>query len=297
MTECLSCAHQLHPLGIVMHYIDRLKEAITTAGSTLCVGLDPVPERIPEQIQRKHPRLEKQVEAFCLEIIDITHPYCAAFKPNLAFFEALGSNGLDVFHRVRNAVPGDKLVIADAKRGDIGSTARMYRRALMDRFKSDAVTLNPLMGIDTLEPWMDLPDRAIYALVLTSNPGSADLLLRRLESGERVATYLARRLNERAQENQTHLGMVVGATHDDVMRPVLEAAPNASLLIPGIGSQGGDIKQLMELLSDHKGLPLINSSRSILYAGEGVGDHWRDAVEAKARSTRDALNPLTRRYV
>ncbi|MGM0507292.1 MAG: orotidine-5'-phosphate decarboxylase [Bacteroidota bacterium] len=279
-----------------MHYTYRLQEAIARAGSTLCVGLDPVPERIPEEIRNNHPSPEKQVEAFCLEIIALTTPYCAAFKPNLAFFEALGPHGLDVFHRIRRAIPKDKLVIADAKRGDIGSTAQMYRHAFMDLFQSDAVTLNPLMGIDTLEPWMDLPDRAIYALVLTSNPGSEDLLLRRLENGETVAAYLARRLHERAMENQTHLGMVVGATHDEVIQPVLKAAPNASLLIPGIGSQGGDLDRLLNLLASHKGLPLINSSRSILYAGEDEGEHWRDAVEAQAKETRDALKPLTDRY-
>ncbi|MEX0594043.1 MAG: orotidine-5'-phosphate decarboxylase [Balneolaceae bacterium] len=280
-----------------MRYTDRLQEAISHAGSTLCVGLDPVPERIPEEIRTANPTPEKQVEAFCLEIIDITAPYCAAFKPNLAFFEALGARGLDVFHRIRKAIPSNKLVIADAKRGDIGSTAQMYRRALMDQFGSDAVTLNPLMGFDTLEPWMDLPDRAIYALVLTSNPGSRDLLLRRLESGQTVAAYLAQRLHEYSKANQTHLGMVVGATHNEVMRPVLEAAPNASLLIPGIGTQGGDLEPLMALLARHKGLPLINSSRSILYAGENVEHPWRDAVEARAQTIRDALRPLTSRYV
>lgn len=280
-----------------MTYTERLQEAIGHAGSTLCVGLDPVPERIPAELRARYDTIEEQVEAFCLEVIELTRDYCAAFKPNLAFFEALGEEGLVVYSRVRNAIPENRIVIADAKRGDIGSTARMYRVALMDRFKSDAVTLNPLMGLDTLDPWMDLPDRGIYTLVLTSNPGSRDLLLKQLASGETVATYLARRLSNYGGSGRTHLGMVIGATHDEVMRPVLEAAPNASLLIPGIGSQGGDLDHLIQLLDNHRGLPLINSSRSILYAGETSDAPWQEAVASQARATRDALNPLTRRYV
>lgn len=279
-----------------MVYLDKLRKAIKTTGSVLCIGLDPRPDFIPGPVKKDFDDPGQYVDYFCREIIEITSEFCCAFKPNLAFFESLGPDGLEIFHRILRHIPDDKIIIADAKRGDIGSTAEQYKVAYFDRFQADAVTLNPLMGFDTLDPFLQDSTKAVYPLVLTSNRGSTDLLLRGFEGYSSMSEYIAAGLRQKMQSSRTHIGMVVGATHSDNLEGVLAEYPGASLLIPGIGSQGGSIHELLPLLEKHQGIPVINSSRSILYAG-GDKATWRDDVVSAARKHRDDLKNVSKRYI
>lgn len=278
-----------------MDYVKRLEKAVRRSRSLLCVGLDPNPELIPDVLHEEGSRIEETVEKFCLEVIDATAGHCCAYKPNLAFFEALGPAGMALFERILTAIPDEKIVIADAKRGDIGSTAEQYRKAFFDYYDVDAVTLNPLMGFDTLDPYINDAGRAVYTLVLTSNSGAHDLLLRRFEGRISMAEYLADQLSRKMEFSATHLGMVIGATHDSVVEQVLSAYPEASLLIPGIGSQGGSVESLAHTLRNHRGIPLISSSRSILYAGSGKS--WKSDVDKSAKKTNKSLKKIADRYV
>lgn len=279
-----------------MDYTEKLSEAIKKNESVLCVGLDPNTDLIPESIKGQLPNEEDQVSHFCREIIEATHEYCCAYKPNLAFFESLGGQGLHVFEQVLNQIPEDKIVIADAKRGDIGSTAEQYKKAFFDRFDVDALTLNPMMGFDTLDPFISEPEKAIYSLVLTSNPGANDLLLRRFEGRISLAEYIADQLRRKMEQSKTHLGMVVGATHTTELKLVLEACPQACLLIPGVGSQGGNPDEFIELLTRHEGLPVISSSRSIIFAGKNH-KNWKDHVALSARNMKEQLGKISKLYV
>ncbi len=279
-----------------MEFNKKLHKAVQSAESILCVGLDPNPARIPDSFKAHFDKPETMVVEFCSQIIDATSAYCCAFKPNLAFFEALGARGLEAFQSVLNQIPDGKIVIADAKRGDIGSTAEFYKKAYFEQFDVDAITLNPLMGFDTLDPFLDRPDKAVYSLVLTSNPGSNDLLLRRFEGRLSLAEYIAGQLSRKSEKSAGHLGMVIGATHSDALEQVLGSYPEASLLIPGIGSQGGSVSDLERSLAAHKGIPLVSSSRSILYAGEG-GNKWKDDVAKAAKKTSKELKSITKRFL
>ncbi|MEX1063450.1 MAG: orotidine-5'-phosphate decarboxylase [Balneolaceae bacterium] len=278
-----------------MEYTDKLLGAVQHNKTVLCVGLDPNPDLIPDSIKEDFPEAERYVEQFCAEIIDATQDYCCAYKPNLAFFEALGPGGLNVYERVTRRIPGDKIIISDAKRGDIGSTAEQYKKAYFDRFDADAVTLNPLMGFETLDPFTGDSSRAIYSLVLTSNPGANDLLLRRFEGRGSLAEYIADQLRRKMELSKTHIGMVVGATYPADIKGVLSAYPTASLLIPGIGSQGGSTADLYSILAGHQGIPVVSSSRSIIYAGSGK--NWKKGVAESAGKMNRELEKISRLYI
>ncbi|MFN1836225.1 orotidine-5'-phosphate decarboxylase [Balneola sp. MJW-20] len=279
-----------------MNYSDKLLKAVREAGSVLCVGLDPNLDRIPQPVKDRFEDPAEQVTFFCKMVVDYTAEHCAAFKPNLAFFEALGPKGLQVFEEVINHIPKDKIVIADAKRGDISSTAEHYYKAYFETFNVDALTLNPLMGFETLDAFKDHPEKALYVLALTSNPGAADFLKKSFEGYDMMGQYIAAGLAEWSSEEQTHLGMVIGATQTDIAESVLKHHKNGALLIPGIGAQGGSVDDTRKALTNHEGIALINSSRGIIYAG---GDHenWADLVAGKARETQKLLSSITELYV
>jgi orotidine-5'-phosphate decarboxylase len=279
-----------------MDYISKLSKSVKHSESVLCVGLDPNPDLLPEEITKRYLDIEDQVIHFCKHVIDATQENCCAYKPNLAFFESIGENGLSVFKEVLDMIPVEKIVIADAKRGDIGSTALQYKRSFFDYFDTDAITLNPLMGFDTLDPFINEPSKAIYSLVLTSNPGANDLLLRRFEGRLSLAEYIADQLRRKMEKSQTHIGMVVGATYPSELKLVLNAYPQACLLIPGVGSQGGKIEDLIDFLSEHEGIPVISSSRSIIYAGENR-KKWKNDVEKSAKKLKKELKKISKRYV
>lgn len=279
-----------------MNYTDRLKQSIQNSGSCLCVGLDPDLDRIPDSIKNEFSSKPEQVVNFLKSVIDHTQNHCAAYKPNLGFFEALGGEGLNTFQEVLSYIPSDKIIVADVKRGDISSTAEHYAKAYFENFDVDAITINPLMGFESLEPFLDYPGKGIYTLALTSNPGANDFLLKPFEGYTTMAAYIADKLAGIQQNHATHLGMVIGATKTERMDEVIRLHPKASLLIPGIGTQGGTVEELQQSLRNHPGVPLINSSRSILYAGEQKAN-WKQAIHDKSEELKRALTSISSNYV
>ncbi len=279
-----------------MTFTQKLKNAVVAANSTLCVGLDPNLSLLPKSVKAKFSEPEEQVIHFCKAVIDHTQEFCAAYKPNLAFFEALGSSGLSVFHEVLAHVPKNRIVISDAKRGDISTTAEHYKKSFFDQFHVDAITLNPLMGFETLDAFTRDETKGIYVLALTSNPGADDFLKKPFEGFDMMAQYIAYQLEQRSQHSKAHLGMVIGATQAELSKSVTDLHKKASLLIPGIGAQGGSIDELAKALSEQEGIPLINSSRGIIYAGSDH-ENWTEHVAHKAKEMKEKLNLITERYV
>ena len=251
--------------------------------SSLCVGLDPDPRRIPEHLGKGPDSLL----AFCQAIVAATADQACAFKPQIAYFAAAGAEAvlqelIGWIHREHPGIP----VILDAKRGDIGHTAEQYAAEAFGRYEADALTVNPFMGRDSIEPYLAWPGKGVILLCRTSNPGGADFQL--LESGgerlfERIARLAATDWNRGGE-----LGLVVGATYPEELRRVRQIAPHLPLLVPGIGAQGGDVAATVAAgLDAEAGGLVINSSRAILYAG-----HDRDfaaAARAAAVQARDAI--------
>ena len=279
-----------------MNYTDKLRRAVQSANSTLCVGLDPVPENIPTPLRQEYSNDADLIFEFCRRVVESTKIHACAYKPNVAFFEALGAPGWKAFEKLLDFIPSNRIVIADAKRGDIGNTASMYKRTYFERYQTDAITLNPLMGLDTLDPFLEDDTKAIYALTLTSNSGSADFFQRRFQGRMSLSEYIAEELSKKQEMSKAHIGMVVGATQIDSISPVIRAFPASSLLIPGIGAQGGSIEKLSVILENHIGIPIINSSRGIIYAG-GDEENWAELVSQKASELKENLKTITLKYV
>jgi orotidine-5'-phosphate decarboxylase len=279
-----------------MTFIKKLQKSISKTGSTLCVGLDPNLNLLPKPVLEQFDTPEERVAYFCKLVIDYTSEYCAAFKPNLGFFEALGSSGLSVFKEVISHIPDDKIIIADAKRGDISSTAEHYKIAFWDAFEVDAITLNPLMGFETLNAFSKDDQRGIYVLTLTSNPGADDFFKKPFSGFDMMSQYIADELNKRSGFSGSHLGMVIGATQASEAESVIRYHQQGALLIPGVGAQGGSITELAHTLKDHDGIPLINSSRGIIYAGKDESN-WPEHVANAAKEMKQNLSQITSQYV
>ncbi|MFU8861237.1 MAG: orotidine-5'-phosphate decarboxylase [Cyclonatronaceae bacterium] len=269
---------------------EKLHSSLRDAGSPLVVGLDPDPARMPLHLIDRHPDVNDLVTAFCHEVIDATRDHACGYKLNLAFFEALGRQAFSVFADVVNAIPKNRLVVADAKRGDIGNTAGKYRDAFFGQFGVDAVTLSPFMGLETMASFLEDDRYGVFALTLTSNPGSADLMEQKLEGGKTVSVHLAESFRRMQKTVPGTLGMVVGATKAGKLRSVLEANPEAPLLIPGIGAQGGSIDELARALQTHHGPALIPISRDIIYASIGLS--WKEDVAGRAAWYKKQLSGL-----
>lgn len=278
-----------------MTFTEKLKKAVSASNSVLCVGLDPNPAFIPQSLHKQFSEPHELIVEFCSRVIESTKESACAFKPNTAFFEAFGSQGWQALEQVINLIPDDKITIADAKRGDIGNTALQYKKAFFDELDADALTVNAFMGMDTLDPFLEEEGRALFVLAMTSNRGSADFLQRRFEGRMSLGEYLAEELEKKQDKSATHLGLVVGATQITSISPVINAYPNAHLLIPGIGKQGGSVSELQWVLTSHNGIPIINSSRSIIYAGDD-SENWEEAVSKKASEMKDSLQIITQRY-
>lgn len=279
-----------------MTFLEKLRTSISKTGSTLCVGLDPNLDLLPNPVKDQFETTEEQVTYFCKLVIDYTAHHCAAYKPNLAFFEALGPNGLAVFEEVIEHIPKDKVIIADAKRGDISSTAEHYMKAFWGRFNVDAITLNPLMGFETLNAFSKDEMKGVYVITLTSNTGANDFLKQPFSGFDMMSQFIANELSKRSDLSRSHLGMVIGATQADEAESVLKHHPEAALLIPGVGAQGGSINELSRALKEHQGLPLINSSRGIIYAGKDESD-WPEHVADAAKTMKQKLSQITAQYV
>ncbi len=228
-------------------YLERLAARSAAVGSVLCVGIDPDPAALPAGFS---PDL-RGVEAFSRLLLDATVPFAAAIKPNLAFFEAFGSDGLAILERLRAAVPGNVLVVADAKRGDIGSTSARQASALFDRLAADAVTVSPYLGEEAIAPLLERADRFAYVLCRTSNAGASEIqglvVNGDPETGapaEPVWARVARRAV--AWGPGGTVGLVVGATAPAELAAVREIAPGLAVLVPGVGTQGGDVQATLK---------------------------------------------------
>jgi orotidine-5'-phosphate decarboxylase len=267
---------------------EKIRQSIRLKKSFLCVGLDPDPVRMP-------PHLSGTIEGirrFLIDMITATADYAVAYKPNYAFFEALGPEGLQLLTEVRRAIPDTHFVIGDAKRGDIGNTAAMYARAAFDVMDCHAVTLSPYMGLDTLQPFLKREGRWAVVLVLTSNPGSADFQRQKLVDGTPLWEHVLHACV--AADVHHRMMFVVGATHPTDFQRVRELAPNHFLLVPGFGAQQGSLKEVARHgLNQHVGL-LANVSRAILYASQG--HDYATAAERVAQTYQQEMAILLDTY-
>ena len=247
----------------------------------LCVGLDADHSKIPECVKAGRSVPEAVLE-FNRRIIDATAPYCVAFKPNLAFYECLGVEGMTILDRtvdyIRTNCP-EQFIIADAKRGDIGNTARMYAKSLFETFDFDAVTLSPYMGSETVTPFLDYPGRFAIVVALSSNPSSSDF-----QTAEKEGKPLYRVVIEKMMQISTPENMmfVIGATKADKFKDIRSYCPDNFFLVPGVGAQGGSAEEVIAGGANPKGGLLINSSRGIIYASSG--DDFAEAAANAAKS-------------
>jgi orotidine-5'-phosphate decarboxylase len=264
--------------------LDALYEHMRRKQSYLCVGLDSDPRRIPRHLHTA----PNPVLAFNQAIIEATLPYAVAYKPNLAFYEAQGPQGWETLAQTLALIPPDVFTIADAKRGDIGNTARLYAQTFFETYDFDAVTVAPYMGEDSVTPFLELPDKWVFLLALTSNVGAQDFQYLPTHEGPLYERVL-RTSQTWTKDQPGHLGYVVGATRSEEITRIRAVVPEALLLVPGIGAQGGDLRAVCEHGRTRQGGLLINSSRSILYASEGE-DFAVKAGEA-ARALQQQMAP------
>ncbi len=265
-----------------MNFVEKLANAARKNKSLLCVGLDPDPKLMPDKVG---------VFEFNKAIIDATADLVCAYKPNIAFYEALGNEGLDALKQTVKYVPDDIPVIVDAKRGDIGNTAKAYARALFDYFSFDATTVNPYLGFDALEPFIQYSDKGVLILCRTSNAGAADFQSLRCETEEHSYRPLFELVALKASQWNIHgnIGLVVGATYPEELRLIRNSYPDMPLLIPGIGAQGGDLASTVRYGVNARGEgAIINSSRGIIYASPGKD--FAQAARQAASSLRDQIN-------
>lgn len=231
----------------------------------ICVGLDPDFSKLPAHI----PHSIAGLFDFLTAIIESTHDICIAYKPNISFFEALGIDGLQLLERICKKISQYNVpIILDAKRGDIGNTSQMQARYLFDYFGADATTLHPYMGRDSLEPFFRYKDRFHFVLALTSNPGAADFEKQQLASGQYVYEKIYTSCVEWHKTYQ-NIGVVVGATQEELTY-IRKLSSELLFLIPGVGTQGGDYSQSVQVGKNQDDLVIINMSRSILYASAAV---------------------------
>ena len=252
--------------------------------SFLCVGLDPAIKKIPTHLLRE----PSPIFSFCKAIVDATAPYAVAYKPNLAFFEAEGTQGTEAFEKtveyIRTNYP-EIFIIADAKRGDIGNTSALYARSFFSHYGVDAVTVAPYMGSDSVKPFLGEAGKWVILLALTSNPGSADFQMMQLENGRRLFEQVL--LTSKEWAGADEMMYVVGATRGELIGDVRRLVPEHFLLVPGVGAQGGSLEEVCRYgMTPECGL-LVNSSRGIIYAS--AGEDFAEAAAVKARQLRDEM--------
>jgi len=267
------------------HFGDRLAAAVERKGAPLCVGLDPDPALMPEGVG---------VVEFCRGIVDAVAEHVVAVKPQAAFFEAQGAEGWAALTAVCDyARAAELLVIADAKRGDVPSTARAYAAAFAPL--ADAVTVNPYLGFDSLEPFFAQDGLGVFVLVKTSNPGSADVQDLPLADGRPLWQHVAELVDRWGAglvgaSGLSSVGAVVGATFPQEVAEARRLLPRSVLLLPGVGAQGGRAEELAEAFSIGPAGALVSASRSVLYADGGAG--WREAAAAEAERLAGELRAV-----
>jgi orotidine-5'-phosphate decarboxylase len=264
-----------------VNFRDKLEAAWERSGSLLCIGLDPDPSLMAID----------DVAAFNVAIIEATSDLVCAYKPNVAFYEALGpERGYAALRTTLAAIPSHIVTLADAKRGDVTNTARAYATAIFDELGFDACTVNPYVGQDSTEPWIERPDKAAFVLCRTSNPGAADLQDLRVET-DAGGRPLYEIVAEKAQSWDVHgnVGLVVGATYPDEMRRIRELCPDMPFLVPGIGAQEGELGASVRAGIDGRGRGLlVSASRGVTYASRGAD--FAQAARREAIRLRDAIN-------
>ncbi|HMN20841.1 MAG TPA: orotidine-5'-phosphate decarboxylase [Ottowia sp.] len=270
-----------------MTFIEQLRHAQAQNDSLLCVGLDPEPSRFPDGVARD----ADGMLAFCLAIARATADLVCAFKPQIAYFAARRAEAqlerlIEGLRELAPQVP----VILDAKRGDIGSTAEQYAREAFERYGADAVTLSPFMGFDSIEPYLKYEGKGAFLLCRTSNPGGGDLQAQRLADapGQPLLYEHVAALAQGPWNTNGQLGLVVGATYPREIERVRALAPTVPLLIPGVGAQGGDAVATVRAGWRADGPIVVNSSRAILYAGNGAD--FAERARTAAQATREQLN-------
>ena len=267
-----------------MRFLDQVRAAMRKNNSLVCVGLDPLPEKFPAHLQE----LDNAIFEFNKYIIDATHDLVCAYKPQAAHYHALGAENqlLMTIEYIQDNYP-DIPVILDSKRGDIGSTANQYAREAFVRYQADAVTINPYMGIDTVEPFTRYKDKGTVLLCRTSNPGAG--AIQNLKVGDQ---FLYEVIAEKAQaewnENNNVL-LVVGATNPAELKRIRDITGDMTFLVPGLGAQGGNVEATVKngLNSEGEGI-IVNSSRGIIYAGND--ENFAEAARAAAIELRDQVN-------
>jgi orotidine-5'-phosphate decarboxylase len=271
----------------------ELVDNIRSKGSFLCVGLDPDINKMPEKFQSMKPA--DAVFEFNKAIIDATAAYCVAYKPNLAFYECLGVDGWIAFENtvkyIREKYP-DQFIIADAKRGDIGNTSKMYARTFFEQTNVDALTVAPYMGEDSVTPFLEYEGKWVVLLALTSNKGSHDFQMIPDTNGHCIYERVLKRSAHWG--NPTNMMYVVGATQGSLFENVRAVAPRSFLLVPGVGAQGGSLEEVAKYgMNDECGL-LVNSSRGIIYASKG--EDFAQASAAEAKKLRDQMSTLLKEH-
>ena len=262
----------------------QLFENIQKKKSFLCVGLDTDIKKIPQHLLTE----EDPIFAFNKAIIDATAPYCVAYKPNLAFYESLGVPGLIAFEKTVSYLKAnypDQFVIADAKRGDIGNTSKMYAQTFFKEYDLDSLTVAPYMGEDSVKPFLEYEGKWVILLALTSNKGSHDFQLTEDKEGERLFEKVLKKSQEWG--NEENMMYVVGATQGSMFEDIRKVAPNHFLLVPGVGAQGGSLQEVCKygMIKDC-GL-LVNSSRGIIYASNG--EDFAEVAGQKAKELQEQM--------
>jgi len=264
-----------------MNFIEKLINASQKNKSLLCIGLDPDLELMPGKIK---------VFEFNKAIIEATADLVCAYKLNLAFYEALGDEGFDALKQTAKYIPDDILAIGDGKRGDIGNTAKAYAKAIFENLKFDATTVNPYLGFDSIDPFIQYKDKGVFILCRTSNAGALDFQALRLEEqGKHYQLFEIVAQKASKWNKYGNIGLVIGATYPEELRLIRQSHPDMPILIPGVGAQGGDLEQAVRYGVDAKGQKaIINSSRQIIYASREKD--FAEAARRAASSLRDQIN-------
>lgn len=264
-----------------MNFIQKLTNACRRNNSLLCIGLDPDRALMPGKMK---------VFEFNKAIIEATSDLVCAYKLNLAFYEVLEEEGLDALKQTIKHIPDNILIIGDAKRGDIGNTAEAYAKALFDKLNFDAVTVNPYLGFDSIEPFIRYQDRGVFILCRTSNAGAIDFQSLRCDvDGNHCPLFEIVALKAKQWNTYGNIGLVVGATYPEELRMIRNSHPNMPILIPGIGAQGGDLASAVRYgANSHGERAIINSSRQIIYASRKKD--FAEAARRVASELREQIN-------
>jgi orotidine-5'-phosphate decarboxylase len=263
-----------------MSFIEKLDNTVKKNNSLLCIGLDIDLKKIPPSLLNK----PDPIFEFNKAIVDSTKDLVCAYKPNIAFYEMYGTYGLESLIKTIEYIGDSAPVILDAKRGDIGNTASAYAKTLFEIYKADAVTINPYMGFDSIEPFLAYKDRGLFILCLTSNPSSKDF---QTEGVEPLYKQVAKKV--KIWNNFGNCGLVVGATKAEELKEIRGIAGDMPILIPGVGAQGGDLQSSIRFGCNKKGeRAIINSSRGIIFASSG--EDFAGAAKVAARKLKEEIN-------